>query len=364
MRTRTKVGLSLLGLVVILGLGGWLARGRLASVAMERLYVKAMGQAPDAGLADGLHVGLCGAGGPLPDPQRAGPCTAVLAGKRLFVVDAGDGASRNLALMSLPPARIEAVFLTHYHSDHIDGLGELMLQRWVGSGSAAPLPVHGPVGVEQVVGGFMQAYRLDQGYRTAHHGAAVAPPSGFGGQALTFTAAADQPDLVLIDEPDLKVTAFPVRHDPVSPAVGYAFTYKGRRVVISGDTAPSQRVEAAAKGADLLVHEGLAPNLVALQRQAALTVGRGRLAKIFSDIPGYHTTPEQAAAIAQRAQVRMLLLTHVTPALPIGALEGPYLGQARKIFHGPIRVGRDGDFISLPAGSVRIEHTDRLRLAR
>jgi ribonuclease Z len=362
MRIRTSIGLAVLGIAIVVGVGGWLARGKIAVVAMEKLYVKALSQTPDQGLADGLHVGLCGAGGPMPDPQRSGPCTAVLAGKRLFIVDAGAGTSRNLALMNLPPSRIEAVFLTHYHSDHIDGLGELMLQRWAGSGSASPVPVHGPVGVEQVVAGFNAAYHLDQGYRTAHHGAGVVPPSGFGGQAIAFTAAPNQPDLVLIDEPDLKVTAFPVRHDPVSPAVGYAFTYKGRRVVISGDTAPSARLEAAAKGADLLVHEGLAPNLVAVQARAAKTAGRDRIAKIFGDIPGYHTSPEQVAAIAQRDHVRFLLFTHITPSLPLGALEGPYLGASRTIFSGPIKVGRDGDFISLPVGSDAVKVTDRLKL--
>lgn len=362
MRTRTTVGLALLGLIVVVGVGGWFARGQIAVAAMEKLYVKALGRGPDDGLADGLSVGLCGAGGPMPDAQRTGPCTAVLAGKRLFVIDAGSGASRNLALMNLPPAKVEAVFLTHFHSDHIDGLGELMLQRWGGANSPTPLPIYGPVGVEQVVAGFMSAYTLDRGYRIAHHGPAIMPPTGFGGQARPFTAAADQPDVVLINEPDLKVTAFPVRHDPVSPAVGYAFTYKGRTVVISGDTAPSKRVEAAAKGADVLVHEGLAPNLVAIQHKAAKAVGRDRLAQIFSDIPGYHTTPHQAAQIAERAKVRMLLFTHVTPGLPIGALEGPFLGDARQVFQGQIKVGRDGDFVTLPAGSDAVIRTDRLKM--
>src|SRR6185437_16462801 len=169
-----------LGLVV-LGAVGFALRGRIATAAMARLYAHAFAEDPYAGLGDGLHVGLCGSGSPMPDPTRAGPCTAVLAGQRLFIVDVGAGAQKTLALMNLPPPRIEAVFLSHFHSDHIDGLGELMLQRWAGGANVRPLPVYGPTGVDQVVQGFEAAYALDRGYRVAHHGPIVVPPSGFGG---------------------------------------------------------------------------------------------------------------------------------------------------------------------------------------
>src|SRR3546814_8698585 len=94
----------------------------------------------------------------------------------MFVVDAGEGGARNISLMGLPNPRIRALFLTHYHSDHIDGLGPMMLMRWVASGNSSPLPVHGPEGVEAVIAGFNAAYAADNGYRTAHHGATVTPP--------------------------------------------------------------------------------------------------------------------------------------------------------------------------------------------
>lgn len=339
-------------------------RERIAMAAMERIYAHAMGDDPYAGLGDGLHVGLCGSGSPMPDPTRAGPCTVVLAGRRLFVIDVGAGAQRNLALMNLPPAKVEAVFLTHFHSDHIDGLGELMLQRWAGGANTSPLPVYGPTGVDQVVAGFQAAYGLDRGYRIAHHGPLVVPPSGFGGAPHPFAIAADEPDVVLIDDGGLKVTAFPVDHRPVEPAVGYRFDYKGRSVTISGDTAPSPRLEAAAKGSDVLVHEGLAPNLVAVQHRAALAGGKANLAAITHDILSYHTTPEAAAGIAQRAGVRYLLFTHIIPPLPVRALEGPWLGRSRDIFHGTVRVGHDGDFLTLPAGSKDIRRTGRLATFR
>lgn len=351
---------ALAAALVLAAAGGaaWLARGTLATHAMARLYAHALQRDPYEGLADGLHVGLCGSGSPMPDPNRAGPCTVVLAGQRLFVVDAGAGGTKNLALMNLPPGRVDAVFLTHFHSDHIDGLGELMLQRWAGGSWASPLPVYGPTGVDQVVHGFEAAYALDRGYRIAHHGPKVVPPTGFGGEPRPFAPGAQ--DTVLIDDGTLKVTAFPVRHQPVEPAVGYRFDYKGRSVVISGDTAPSARLEAAARGVDLLVHEGLAPNLVALQHQAAVGGGRANIAAITHDILSYHSAPEAVAGIAARDNVRYLLFTHIIPQLPIRALEGPFLGRSHEIYHGPIRVGHDGDLISLPAGGTHILRTNRL----
>lgn len=342
------------------GAAAWSMRSQIAVWAMSREYDQALAGDPLAALPDGLHVGLCGSGSPMPDPTRAGPCTAVVAGKRLFVVDAGPGSTRNLSLMRLPPAEISAVLLTHFHSDHIGDLGEMMLQHWAGGAARTPLPVYGPAGVETVVGGFMAAYQLDRGYRIAHHGPIVVPPAGFGGEPRPFALDPAGADVTVIDEPDLKVVAFPVDHGPVRPAVGYLFFYKGRRVVISGDTAPSKRLEAAALGADVLVHEGLSPTLVDLQRRAAIAHGRSNLAAILHDILSYHTTPEQAAQIAARAHVRYLLFTHVIPPLPVSALEAPFLGRTTEIFHGTVRVGHDGDFLSLPAGSTDIRRSNRL----
>lgn len=356
-----RIAVVALGVVLLAGAGLWAARGALATRAMGRIMAQNMAGDPLAELPDGLHVGLCGTGSPLPDPGRAGPCTVVIAGKRMFIVDAGDGAAKSLSLMQLMPARAERLFLTHFHSDHIDGLGGVLLQHWGGGAAKAPLPVHGPQGVDQVVAGFNAAYLLDRGYRIAHHGPKVMPPGGFGGLAVPFQVSAKSRDVVLIDEPDLKVTAFPVNHDPVEPAVGYKFAYKGRSVVISGDTAPSPRVEAAAKDADVLVHEALASNLVALQEQAARQAGRANLQAVFHDIPGYHTSPEAAAAIAERAGVRFLVLSHIVPALPMHALHGTFLGKARQIFRGRLRIGEDGDMLSLPAGSTEIKLSKRMQ---
>ncbi len=361
MHRRPIAVVTLLGLTVVGVLGLWLFREPLLIGAMSRTYDRAFATDPIAAMPDGLHVGLCGSGSPMPDPTRQGPCVAVVAGRQLFVVDAGAGGTRRLSLMNLPPAQVDAVFLTHFHSDHIDGLGELMLQRWAGGAWSTPLPVYGPTGVDQVVHGFEAAYALDRGYRIAHHGPAVVPPSGFGGDPRPFVVDRNKPDILVIDQPDLQVVAFPVDHRPVEPAVGYLFIYKGRRLVVSGDTAPSPRLEAAARNADVLVHEGLAPNLVAVQREAALRAGKSNLAHIMHDILSYHTTPEQAAAIAARAHVRYLLFNHIIPPLPGPIFDDLFLGRSRRIYSGPIRVGQDGDFISIAAASGAISRTDRLK---
>ena len=168
--------------------------------------------------------------------------------------------------------------------------------------------------------------------------------------------------MLVLNEPDLQVVAFPVDHEPVEPAVGYLFIYKGRRLVVSGDTRPCPRLEAAAQGADVLTHEGLAPNLVEIQRQAALKAGKWNLAAVLHDILSYHLSPEAVVGIAQRAGVRYLLFDHIIPPLPTTALDGPYLGKAPQIYHGPIRVGQDGDFVTMPAGSRDIRYSNRLHL--
>ncbi len=343
-----------LAIIAIAAAAAYTQRGPLSVALAKRIVVGRLAADALTELPDGLHVGLCGAGSPFPDERRAGPCSVVVAGRRLFVFDAGSGSARNIGKMGFVHGRIEAVFLTHFHSDHIDGLGELMLQRWVSTANTAPLPVYGPPGVEQVVAGLRQAYTPDQGYRVAHHGEATVPSSGFGGQARPYPLGPDGRTVVLKDG-DLEIVAFAVDHGPVHPAVGYRIRYKGRSVVLSGDTKQSAAVQREAQGADLLVHEALSPSLMAVLEDGAGQAGRPKLRKIFNDILNYHATPEQAAETARDAGVRYLLLNHIVPALPLPGMDAAFQGDAARIFAGPVRVGTDGDFISLPAGSTRID---------
>ncbi len=334
-------------------------RGPLALRVMERTLARNLAADPIAELPDGLHVLLCGAGGPLPDPVRSGPCAAVIAGRTMVVVDAGTGGARNLQRFGFTPGRSEAQFLTHFHSDHIDGLGEMAMLRWTGAGHDTPLPVYGPAGVEEVVEGFGRAYRQDATYRVAHHGAATVPPSGTGMTAHPFASPAPGAAPVVFEANGLLVTAFAVDHDPVRPAVGYRFEYGGRSLVVSGDTAKSANLEAQAQGVDLLVHEALAPQLVKRLHDAAVAAGRANVAKITNDILDYHTAPVEAAKIAQAAGARHLLFYHVVPPLPLPGLDQVFLAGVSDAFAGGVTLGRDGTLISLPKGSSAVEVSKR-----
>jgi ribonuclease Z len=354
MRSKLFVGIAILAALIAAAAS---FQRQVGATVLGAVFGERAGLDRTNDLPDGLHVALCGTGSPLPDPSRAGACTVVIAGKHIFVVDAGEGGARNISLMGIPNGRIEAVFLTHFHSDHIDGLGPMMLLRWTGFGATSPLPIYGPPGVDRVVAGFDAGYALDSGYRTAHHGPVIAPPSGAGGIARPFAIPprGSNARVVVYEADGLRVTAFRVDHGPVDPAVGYRFDYKGRSVVISGDTTGSPALVAAAGNVDLLIHEGLQPKLVKLMTIALTNRGIGGTAQITRDILSYHASPEMVAREAQAAGVRYLVFSHIIPQVPSRTIYPAFLGDARKLYDGPITVGEDGMMFSLPAGSRVID---------
>jgi|CXWL01.1.fsa_nt_gi ribonuclease Z len=345
---RTILALVSLALIAV-GAGTYLARDTISVGILRRVAEQRIAANIIPTLPDGLSVAFCGTGSPLPDLDRAGPCTAVIAGRHLYIFDSGDGSTETLGLMGLNPANVEAVFLTHFHSDHIDGLGGLALQRWATGAAHTQLPVYGGEGVERVTNGFNEAYALDSGYRVAHHGADVVPPEGFGLSPHAFALPEGQDQTIVLDADGVRVIAFRVDHGPVRPAFGYRVEYGGRSVVISGDASPSPTLVAAAEGADLLVHEALSPSLTAIAEEAARAKGQNGIAAIFHDIPDYHTSPEDAADMATQAHVGALALTHLIPPVPGQLPKGPFLGAARQRYDGAFWVMRDGDLIIMPA---------------
>jgi ribonuclease Z len=289
-----------------------------------------------------LQVVLCGTGSPIADPDRAAACTAVIAGGHFFLVDAGPGSVEVVDRANLPLGHLDGVLLTHFHSDHIGDLGEAITQSWI-AGRAQPLDVYGPKGVAEVVDGFRAAYAADVDARVLHHGEQYMPRAAAGAVAREI-ALADSPlaDAVVFDRDGLRITMFRVDHDPVRPAVGYRFDFGGRSVVVSGDTKKSASVAAHAKGADLLIHEALAGEFTARVVEAAKRLGMTRLAKLASDIPGYHTTPREAGEVAEEAGVTRLVLTHLVPPPSNFIARRAFTNGASEAFEGEVTLGEDG----------------------
>ena len=298
-----------------------------------------------------LSALLCGTGSPLPDKTRGGPCTLIAVGDKYYLVDTGLDTARDLLLWRIPLQNIAAVFLTHFHSDHIGDLGEVRLQTWV-AGRRAPLAVYGPPGVARVVNGFNEVYALDDGYRTKHHGAAMLPPD-----AVAMVPRQVMPGIVF-EQDGLRVTAVKVKHEPANPAYGYRFDFKGRSIVISGDTAPDEDLARLAKGADILIHEGLNPEMVGVMHDALAAANHPRQAKIFHDIPGYHTAPVDAARIANEAHVRLLVFSHIIPILPNRFAEKLFLRGVSDVRPEGVELGHDGLVLKLPVGTTGIDEAD------
>ena len=165
------------------------------------------------------------------------------------------------------PAAIAAVLLTHFHSDHIGGLGTVNLQRWVADAATEPMRVIGPPGVERVVAGLNEAYALDRGYApptTARRWPrrrvrGCRPSRSPSPTARTrWRARGGRPEGDRVRR----------RPRPRRPAVGYRFDYRGRSAVISGDTVYAPALVRVAQGADLLLHDALS--------HAAAEARRGR----------------------------------------------------------------------------------------
>ncbi|MEM7004061.1 MAG: MBL fold metallo-hydrolase [Pseudomonadota bacterium] len=304
--------------VIVLGVFLAAAVGYFLTTAsgQDTLFKRAAGavfnaEAPEI---NGMRVVVCGSASPLGnDPDRAQACIAVITPEHFFIFDVGARSPLRLAQARLPMARLNGVFLTHFHSDHISGLADVNLASWV-QGRSERLQVYGPAGVERVIAGFNMAYSLDRGYRTAHHGQQLLPARTGPMQAQSFSN-----DGVVWQDDKLTVTAFLVEHPPIQPAVGYRVDYAGRSVVISGDCNASKNLFAFAKGADLLLHDALARSLLDPMIQAASAANVPMLPTIMRDVIDYHadtrTLPEQAKA----AGIKQLALYHMVP-VPTNAL--------------------------------------------
>ncbi len=310
MSRKLKAGIAvLIGLTI---LGAILYRSAPVQDALMRAgAAAALSNVPET--FDGLQVVVCGSASPLGNnPDRAQACLAVITPEHFFLVDVGARSPMRIAQAQLPMNRLTAVMLTHFHSDHIAGLADVNLASWV-AGRRASMQVYGPEGVETVVAGFNQAYRLDRGYRVAHHGEKLLPRSAGPMQANTF-----QPGLAWQDD-SMTVTSFLVDHHPIDPAVGYRFDYRGRSVVISGDTNASDSLFAAAAGADIVFHDALARDSLDIMQNVMAESGRSGIAQIIADVTDYHADTRVLEEAANAAGIEQLVLYHLVPT-PMNSL--------------------------------------------
>ena len=331
------IGLYLVATRSETGQNALLERGLAARMSQPR-------QAPPEG---GIRVFMCGTAAPLPNPDRAQACVAVLVDDRIFVVDAGAASAGVAGMAPLALENLRALLITHYHSDHIADIPEFNLLSWV-AGRPAPLQIVGPACVETVGSGLNRAYALDNRYRVAHHGAEMLPPHLGVLEARTIEAG------VILDEDGLVITAFPVNHAPVSPAMGYRFDYGGRSVVVTGDTIVTEGLEAAARDADLLLSDGLSMPIVQAMEQAARANGRPRRAKVFFDIQDYHASPASMVEMAERAGVRQLAFYHLVPAPANSLMDRIW----RRDLPGDVILTDDYMTFDLPPGSAEITVDD------
>ena len=297
--------------------------------------------ASDKILKDGkLHVYLVGSGGPINNAKRVAPCIAVMCAGEFFLFDVGPGSYRNVDLMRLPVVYLSAIFLTHFHSDHIGDLGEANVLSCA-NGRTKPLDIYGPEGVEKVVNGFIMAYEQDTKYRNDHHGDEVFNLKAAIPISKTIKLQDPNERELVFDKDGLKVYAFVVDHTPVVPALGYRIEYGGNVVVITGDTIKTDNLVKHSKNADILFSEAISFDMidnaiVPLKRQN-LT----RAVKIMTDIKEYHMSPVIAAELAKEAEVKKLVYVHVVPALLNEKIEQVFLKGVSDVFTGDIVLGKD-----------------------
>ena len=318
----------------------------------DRVMISALeGFIPSTNLPteDSLSAVICGSRSPIPSPGRAQTCVMVRAGENIYIVDIGDGSVSNLRNWGIPFNKIKSVLLTHLHSDHISDLADLHQASWIMQNRKTKLNVYGPEGVGLVTKGFETAYEPDYFFRNTHHGDQIAPLDVAGFNALTVDL--NQPKI--INEEGLVVTAFEVVHDPVKPALGYRFDYKGRSLVISGDTSYTENLIESSNSADVLIHEAQANHMINLLRDFNLLNGAKLNAKLMEDIITYHTTPVEAARIANLAEVKHLIFYHLTPAPRNTLTERIFLRGVDEVRE-DWTLSKDGTMVVLPVGTDEI----------
>jgi ribonuclease BN (tRNA processing enzyme) len=241
-------------------------------------------------------VVLLGTGTPLPDPDRAGPSTAIVVNGSAYLFDVGAGTVRRAmaaarrGLPALDSVNLKTAFLTHLHSDHTLGLPDLILTPWV-MNRAQPLELYGPKGTREMVDDILAAWKIDIDVRL--HDLEHALPNGYKVNVHEIDAGK------VFSDANVTVTAFRVDHGRVLTAFGYRIDAPGKTIVISGDTRPTQAVVDACNGCDVLIHEVYTDGSTSKVPEEWQRYRRA-----------YHTSSTELAKIATEAHPKLLVLDH------------------------------------------------------
>lgn len=283
--------------------------------------------APAPVAADEFRVTLLGTGSPAPVMRRFGPGVLVQAGGKALLIDCGRGTTQRLLQAGLRLGQVDALFLTHLHSDHIVGIPDLWLTGWLEAAYAqrkGPFVVHGPAGTQGLMDGLTRAYQWDIQARIADQNLS---PASIAAQVTEFKEG------VVYDQGGVKVTAIEVDHgDLLKPAFGFRVDYAGRSVTISGDTRFSENLIRHATGTDLLIHQ------VAAVRDELLKN------PVFKVILAHHTQPDEAGTLFTRVKPKLAVYYHFVllgaPGIP-PVSEADVVAQTRKTYSGPLLIGED-----------------------
>lgn len=271
-------------------------------------------------------VTLTGTGVPIPTAGRAGASVLVVAEGLALQFDAGRAVTLRWADAGLDCGALGAVFLTHHHSDHLVGLADLVFASWESDGPN-PLPICAPLGpTADFARALLDPWRADIDVRMQHvEGIRLAR-----GPAVDVRAfAVRRRPTEVWRTGDVSVDAIEVHHEPVLPAVGYRVTTPDGRVAISGDTAVCPEMEELASGCEVLVHEAALGKLRTESERTRL-------------IAEYHADARELGAMAQRAGVGTLVLTHMVPSPVTTDEEEVFADEVRDGgFRGELLVGRD-----------------------
>ncbi|HEY8336952.1 MAG TPA: MBL fold metallo-hydrolase [Tardiphaga sp.] len=281
-----------------------------------------------AAAAADIKVTLLGTGTPTPRLGSFSASTLVEAGPERLIFDLGRGSTVRLFQKKIPLGSITAHFITHLHSDHIVGLPDLWLSGWVGTPWASrksPMVIFGPKGTVAMTENLTKAFSEDIRIREDDE---ALPPAG-----VAF-AATDIAPGVVYEKNGVRVSAIEVNHgEKIRPAFGYVIEFDGKKVVLSGDTRPDERIARAAAGADLLIHEVaiIDPELV-------------KDYPSYRAIEDHHTSPEDAGRIFSEAKPKLAVFSHIVFATKTPVQDVPedvLVQRTQKTYQGPLVVGRD-----------------------